>query len=73
MKRSAILTMVLLLAFAPTVCMANDGTLRGASNSAIGKIERDGNVRNAQNAGIGSAGGVKMEWAAAFFFFDFFK
>jgi hypothetical protein len=72
-KRYTILTTVLLLAFANTVCLANDGSLRDASNATIGKIECDGTVRNAQNANIGSAKGVKMEWAAVFFFFNFFK
>lgn len=50
----------------------NDGTVRNASNAAIGKIDNDGTVRNSSNASIGKAQGVKMEWAAAYFFFDFF-
>lgn len=56
MKRYKILTLLLLLAFTATVCLANDGT-----------------VRNANNATIGKAPGVKREWAAAFFFFNFFQ
>ena len=50
----------------------SNGTVRNASNAQIGKIDSNGIVRNASNVQIGSAPGVKTEWVAAFFFFDFF-
>lgn len=52
---------------------ASDGTIRSASNATLGKISSDGTVRNASNATIGTAKGVDPEWAAAYFFFKFFK
>ncbi len=51
----------------------SDGTVRNASNSYIGKVENDGTVRNSSNSCIGYAKGVKKEWAAIYFFFNFFK
>jgi hypothetical protein len=51
----------------------SDGTVRNSSNSTIGKIESDGTVRNSSNSTIGKAEGVKRSWAAAYFFFDYFK
>ena len=53
--------------------ISSDGTVRNSSNSTIGKIESDGTVRNSSNSSIGKAEGVKRSWAAAYFFFDYFK
>ena len=53
--------------------VSSDGTVRNASNATLGKISSDGTVRNASNATIGTAKGVDPEWAAAYFFFKFFK
>ena len=51
----------------------NDGTVRNASYTRIGQIDNDGTVRNASYTKIGTAKGVRKRWAAAFFFFNFFK
>ena len=51
----------------------SDGTVRNSSNSAIGKFDKDGTVRNANNSAIGYAKGVPVKYAAAFYFFNFFK
>ena len=41
--------------------------------SGVGRIEGSGTVRDGRGSSIGSARGVNPNWAAAFFFFDFFK
>lgn len=51
----------------------SNGTVRNASSQKVGTIESNGTIRNASNQTIGNASGVKKEWAAAFYFFDFFK
>ena len=51
----------------------SDGTVRNSNNASIGKIDSDGTVRNSNNASIGKAKDVKREYAAAYFFFDYFK
>ena len=53
--------------------ISSDGTVTSPSNATLGKISSDGTVRNASNATIGTAKGVDPEWAAAYFFFKFFK
>jgi hypothetical protein len=66
----------LLMLIAMTLCLGATGyaqDLRNSSNSFIGKIESDGTVRNSSNSCIGYAKGVKKEWAAIYFFFNFFK
>ena len=49
-----------------------DGTVRNSSYSTIGHIDSDGTVRNSSYSTIGHAKGIKREWAAVWFFFDFF-
>ena len=49
-----------------------DGTVRNSSYSMIGKIDDDGTVRNSSYSMIGKAEGIKREWAAVWFFFNFF-
>ena len=49
-----------------------DGTVRNSSYSTIGHIDSDGTVRNSSYSTIGHAKGIKREWAAVFFFFNFF-
>ena len=50
----------------------SDGTVRNSSNSYVGKIDKDGTVRNSSNSVIGNAKDVPMQYAAIYFFFDFF-
>ena len=85
MKQKLILSMILSLSVmaaseAQTIRNASnaqvgtierDGTIRNRSNSQIGKVESDGTVRDASNSKMGSAPGIKKEWVAVFFFFDF--
>ena len=72
MKQKGFSGMVLLLLLASMVCMAVDSFLPEVNSIAIAAIQQNGAVRNASNAQIGSVQGVKTEWVAAFFFFDFF-
>ena len=51
----------------------SDGSVRNGYGQNIGKIYDDGTVRNGYGQNIGRARGVKKEWAAAFFFFNFFQ
>ena len=53
----------------------SDGTIRNSSYSTIGHIDSDGTIRNSSYSSystIGHAKGIKREWAAVWFFFDFF-
>ena len=50
----------------------SDGTVRNSSYSTIGHIDSDGTVRNSSYSTIGHAKGIKREWAAVYFFFNFF-
>lgn len=50
----------------------SDGTVRNRSNSYVGKIDKDGTVRNSSNSVIGYAKDVPMQYAAIYFFFNFF-
>ena len=50
----------------------SDGTVRNSSYSTIGHIDSDGTIRNSSYSTIGHAKGIKREWAAVWFFFDFF-
>ena len=47
-------------------------TIRNSSNSMIARIESDGTVRNSSNSAIGYAKDVPVQYAALYFFFDFF-
>lgn len=51
----------------------SDGTVKNEKNQKTGVIESNGTVKNGRNQKIGMATVVKKEWAAAYFFFDFFK
>jgi predicted negative regulator of RcsB-dependent stress response len=51
----------------------SNGFVRDHTNLKIGRIDSDGTVRDATNAKTGSAKGIKIQWAAAYFFFDFFE
>ena len=46
----------------------SNGTVRNSLNAQIGKIESSGTIRDCFNPTMGSASGVKKEWAAVFFF-----
>ena len=48
-----------------------DGTVRDRSGNSIGKVDSDGTIRNKSGNSVGRASGVKKEWAAVLFFFDF--
>lgn len=54
-------------------CSAEAQSLRNASNSYIGKVERDGTIRNASNSCIGKAEGVDRKTAAVLIFMDVLK
>ena len=69
MRKKLIFSMVLLLSF---VAVVEAQTIRNASNAQAGTIESNGTVRDRSNSTMGSASGVKKEWAAVFFFFDFY-
>ncbi|MBR5998303.1 MAG: hypothetical protein IK027_04275 [Deltaproteobacteria bacterium] len=51
----------------------SNGTVRDGRGNSIGRIESSGTVRDGRGSSIGSAQGVNPHWAAAFFFFDFFR
>ena len=53
--------------------ITSSGEIRSSSGNTIGKIDNDGTVRNGSNSCIGYAKGVKKEYAAVYFFFNFFK
>ena len=68
------LLIVLVLLLIPSICLANGGRLYNASNATVASFSSDGTIRNASNASIGRTdSGVKKEWAAAYFFFNYFK
>ena len=48
----------------------SDGTVR-LNGSSVGKIESDGTVRK-NGSSVGSSAGVRKEYAAVLFFFDFY-
>ena len=50
----------------------SDGTVRNRSNSYLGRVYSDGTVRNSSNSVIGYAKDVPMQYAALYFFFNFF-
>ena len=73
MKTAVYILAACLMAWIAMPQQADAQTLRNSSNAVLCKISSDGTVRNASNATIGTAKGVDPEWAAAYFFFKFFK
>ena len=49
----------------------NDGTVQNGSYQTIGYVKNDGTVQDGSYRTIGHSSGVKKQWAAAFFFFNF--
>ena len=73
MKTALYVLAVCLMAWIAMPQQADAQTLRNSSNAPLGRIDSDGTVRSPSNATIGTAKGVDPEWAAAYFFFKFFK
>ena len=65
MKTALYVLAACLMAWVAMPQQADAQTLRNSSNAVLGRIDSDGT--------IGMAKGVDPEWAAAYFFFKFFK
>ena len=52
----------------------NDGTVRNGESNVLGYINiSDGKVTDAEKQTIGFARGVRVDWIACYYFFNFFK
>ena len=52
----------------------NDGTVRDGESNVLGTINlSDGKVTDAQHRVLGFARGIRVDWIACYYFFDFFK
>ena len=52
----------------------NDGTVRDGESNVLGYINiSDGKVTDAEKQTIGFARGVRVDWIACYYFFNFFK
>ena len=49
----------------------NSGNIRDRSGNTVGRIDSNGSIRDKSGNSVGRASGVKREWAAVLFFFDF--
>ena len=51
-----------------------DGTVRTGESNVLGNINiSDGKVTDAEHKVLGYARGIRVDWIACYFFFDFFK
>ena len=51
-----------------------DGTVRSGESNVLGNISiNDGKVTDAEHNVMGYARGIRVDWIACYFFFDFFK
>lgn len=51
-----------------------DGTVRNGNSETLGTVSlNDGKVTNAEQQVLGYARGIRVDWIACYFFFDFFK
>ncbi|MBQ7690334.1 MAG: hypothetical protein IJT30_03965 [Muribaculaceae bacterium] len=51
-----------------------DGTVRNGESNELGSINiSDGKVTDAEHRVLGYARGIRVDWIACYFFFDFFK
>lgn len=52
----------------------SDGTVRDGESQLLGTINlSDGKVTNAEGRVLGFARGIRVDWIACYYFFDFFK
>lgn len=51
-----------------------DGTVRNGNSQVLGKVNlSDGKVTNADGKVLGFARGIRVDWIACYYFFNFFK
>lgn len=51
-----------------------DGSVRNGESEPVGSVSlSDGKVTNANHEVLGYARGIRVDWIACYFFFDFFK
>jgi len=47
----------------------SDGSIQDSHYSTVGYVKSDGTLEDSHYSTIGHTSGIKMEWAAAFYFF----